>query len=285
MGPMGLALWAGTADGQQPAGAATWAFGLGSLAMQVVCWAALLLWMARRTTRLGPAPGTPAVDWPLLQARLHALAASGAPLKLREIDDTTLEVELAVDPSGNRAHRVRLSADTPVRSVQVRERLSVSDAAPMASESSFHRPGDAVADPVWPDVQRVHGRSIQTTPPDADDLAAWALQFDGAAVRGAATHPADWAAGGTDARGRLGGPAGARGVGQWLGLATGAHGAPAAPIISHGPGRTPPGTTAALAPKPAAPRRHRFQPLRCGLVRLSAPARGLVALAGQVVGG
>ena len=103
-----------------------------------------------------------------------------------------------------RSHRVRLSADTPVRSVQVRERLGASGAAPLVSEASFHRPGDAVADPVRPDVQRVHGRSIQTTPLDADALAAWALLFVGAAVRGAAALPAGGAAGDTEARGRLG---------------------------------------------------------------------------------
>jgi hypothetical protein len=204
MGPVGLALWAGTADGPQPAGATTWAVGLGSLALQSVCWAALLMWMARRTTRLEPAPGTPAVDWTLLRARLHALADGGAPMRVHEVDDSTLDVDLAVDPSGERAHRVRLSADVPMRLVQVRERLGAYGAAPLASEASFHRPGDAIVDPVRPAVQRVHGRSLQTTPLDAQALAAWPLQLDGATVHGAATHPAGWAAGDADMRGRLG---------------------------------------------------------------------------------
>lgn len=203
MGPIGLALWAGTAHGPA-ASATTWAVGVGSLALQWACWAALLLWMARRTTRLEPAPGTPAVDWPLLRARLLALADGGAPLRLHEVDGTTLDVDLAVDPGGNRAHRVRLSAAVPVRSVQVRERLGASGAAPLASEASFHRPGDAVIDPVRPEVQRVHARSLQTTSLDAEALAAWPLQLDGATVHGATTTPAGWASGDADLRGRLG---------------------------------------------------------------------------------
>jgi hypothetical protein len=47
----------------------------------------------------------------------------------------------------------------------------------------------------------------------------------------------------------------------------------------------PAGTIAASAPEPAASRGHRFQPFRRGLVRPGVPERGLVALAGQVVGG
>lgn len=207
LAPIGLALWAGTADGVALPGSTAWLAGLAAVAVQCAVWAVLLLWMARKATRWQPAPGVAPVAWPVLRERLAGLAARGAPLRRVQRGETTIALELEVDPGGERAHCVRLAADTVTRCMQVREQLGVQGARPMPAESSFHRPGDPRVDGARPRVQRVHGRSLQTTALEPHDLAAWPIsvwggQAEGDVVEDAHMRPEDWDGADAAARGR-----------------------------------------------------------------------------------
>lgn len=215
--PIGLAMWAGTADGpaasasaERATGPAIWALGLGLLLAWLLGWLALLAWAAQRATRIQPAPGTPALDAGRLHRRLAALQRSGAPLALAPIEQGTsgaprvLEATLQVDPTGARGHRVRLQLDAARHAVFVVERLGAQAAAPLAGEGSFHRPGDPLVDASRPAVQRVSGRVRQTTMLDAAALAAWPLHWQGDELKAAVSCPGDWPGADAEGRGRMG---------------------------------------------------------------------------------
>ena len=178
--------------------------GLGMLLLVAMTWLALLAWAAARTTRLEPARATTPTELALLQRRLAALAGAGAPLVLHAQDATRTEVELMVDVSGERSHRVVLRAEPGARCVRVLEQLAAAAAAPLGHEAPMRRPGDPLVAASRPPVQRVWGRVRQTTIVDAGALAAWPLRVQGAEVQGADLRPSGWDAADAEARGRMG---------------------------------------------------------------------------------
>lgn len=202
MAPIGLAMWAGTADGPAPLPLRALLLGVGGLVLQLVAWLGLLMWCARVTTRLAPAAGGEAVAPDRLQQRLTALPAAGAPLRLAADGSRHLAFDLEVDPSGERAHRVRLRLDARRRTVQVTEHLGAWNAAPEPGEASFHRPGDPIGVP-RPTARRIASRTRQATPLDATAIAACPLHLEGDGVRLDGLPPG-WQHDDAEGRGRLG---------------------------------------------------------------------------------
>jgi hypothetical protein len=198
IGPIGLAMWAGTAEGP-PAGLHTWLLGLGLLLLCLLAWLALLLWMARLATRISPPAGTPLRPWSELQARLQSLTPAGAPWSVSARSADELELELQLGSDGTRGHWVKLRADQGRGTVEVIETLRARGATPLAHEASFRRPGDPLVDAARPPVQSVSGRARQTTMLTAADLAAWPA----AVTEGDVALPAGWATADFEGRGRL----------------------------------------------------------------------------------
>lgn len=168
--PLLLAMWAGTTrpGPGAPATAVLVAAGVATGCALLAAWAALLLWTARTSTRIEPAPTDTPDSAGGLRRRIEALTGRGWPLQPDAVDDTALEmhldVHLAVETDGTRWHTVRLVLDKARHEARVREDLGARGARPQdASGASLRGPAEPYFDPARPQARWISGRVRQAT--------------------------------------------------------------------------------------------------------------------------
>lgn len=150
--------------------------------VHLLCFAAAVLWIGTRTTRVPPAEGVPAVDGATLQARLLSLNATGAPLSVSNPAAGEVIVVFRYR-SPERSYRILLNLDPAKQQVRVRERASASEADPESDrELSMRSLGDPAIDPTRPDAQKVSERVAQVTQMRPAELAAMPATPEGTAV-------------------------------------------------------------------------------------------------------
>ncbi|HZF81010.1 MAG TPA: hypothetical protein VEZ89_14605 [Rubrivivax sp.] len=160
--PVLLMMWASS----QETAAGAWPLALavfGLMAMHVVGFAILVWHLAWLTTRLeaDPAARVPAA---LLEQRLQDLLADSAEWRLARGEAAGEWLIDSTQAGAGRFHRVLLNIDQTRCEVQVRERESVSGAAPRnASEASMRTVGDQRVDAARPDAQRIWSRRLMAT--------------------------------------------------------------------------------------------------------------------------
>ena len=148
------------------------------LALHVVGFALLVWHLAWLTTRLEAGPAAP-VPADLLAQRLQALLAASPEWRLAPGEAAHEWLVDSTEASAERSHRVLLNIDETRREVQVRERESVTGAAPRnASEASMRTIGDERVDAARPDAQRVWARRLMATILAPERVAATALRIE-----------------------------------------------------------------------------------------------------------
>jgi hypothetical protein len=160
-----------------PAAPAVWPVATaagGAIAIMVI---GFLLWAARRTTEVPPAPGVLTADEARLRARMVSLPAAGVRCRVSAGSPGVLQVDL---PAGaDRHHQVLLTLHPTRRCVRVIERLGASGAAPAdADEADMRSAGEGVLELSPPDAQRVWSRTRQATMIRPDRFAALSPRFD-----------------------------------------------------------------------------------------------------------
>ena len=145
-------------------------------ALHMVCFVALVAWMASATTRIEPAGsagsvGVAGADAATRQMAiaLRALATAQPSLVLQCADSGSWTLD-SRQPEG-RAHRVELRVVPQRGELRVREVSSAHGAAPAtADEASMRQPGMPIVDASRPDAQRVWNLQWATTVIEAGKL-------------------------------------------------------------------------------------------------------------------
>lgn len=158
--------------------------------LHVLCFAASVLWLGTRTTRVPPAKGVAPVDSTTLHTRLLSLNSIGAPLLVSSPAAGEIVVTFQYR-APERSYRLLLNLDSSQQQVRVRERASSSLAAPASDgEKSMRGVAEPSFDPSRPDAQKVSDRVAQVTLMRPAELAAMPASPQGMAV----TMPAGAAA-------------------------------------------------------------------------------------------
>lgn len=170
MAPILLLFW--SIDGPLSWGVGL-AVALGSVVLHVAAFVGGIVWMARFTTCIAPAPGIAAIDAEALRRRLLSFGTLGLAIDAQRAASGT--VRLRWQPTGDPEawHVVHLQLDVATGTVRVLERVGADGAAPRtADEASMRSIGDDPFDPTRPSAQRGWSRTLQTTMLDAGQLAA-----------------------------------------------------------------------------------------------------------------
>lgn len=178
-GPIGLLMWASS----HPGGG--WVL-LALVALQIVVFLAVLLWLASYATRISACPGAPPVGAERFMRRLASLHRSSAGLFRISSDGrpNVWSVDLRAASAQGRSHRLDLVLDTAAGCVRVKEFLAADGAAPAsASEQDMRSLGEAYFDPARPDAQAVWSRTWQSSMLVPERLLQTVVEFSGDEVR------------------------------------------------------------------------------------------------------
>jgi hypothetical protein len=168
--PIGLLMWS---ISHPQSGLWMVAFGL----IHVAGILGLLVWLAGYTTRIGAVPTVAFVGQDALGRRLESLAASLEGVAAsREANSAVWVIEAA--EGEERIHRVTVDVDERGRTVQVREFVGASGAAPRDADERNMRPlGKRLHDPKRPNAQAVWSRTWQSTMIEPERLSRTVLEF------------------------------------------------------------------------------------------------------------
>lgn len=149
--------------------------------VQVQAFLLALWWLAAAATRVEPGVGAKQLSATQLGQHLLALCAARLPVDVAPGEHAhPWQLNIRLPAAEGRMHRVVLDIEEATAQVWVRERLGLGQAAPRNEhEASMRSLGDSPFDPTRPRVQKMSGRSIQTTLIVPDQLAAVELGWAG----------------------------------------------------------------------------------------------------------